>query len=58
MASILFLTTEVDDPHRKPAERIKAEDILTVFNPAGLTLFALEADMASDGCDVLRHCDI
>ena len=57
MASMLFLTTEAEDPNRTTKERENASQILTVFNTSDLTLFGLESDLASDGADFLRQFD-
>ena len=48
---MLFLTSEVEDTKRKKEERDSAEEILTCFTPARVTLFALEADLAAHGID-------
>ena len=58
MASLLFLTSEVDDTNRKKAERDNAAEILTVFNPEDMTLFGLESDLASHGVEFLRSFDV
>ena len=36
--SMLFLTTEVEDQHRKSDERKNSEEIIGVFNPDDLML--------------------
>ena len=54
MASMLFLTSEVEDTNRKKCERENAEEILTVFNPEDLILFGLESDLAAHGAEFLR----
>ena len=58
MASVLFLTSEADDPNRSKAERDNADEILTVFNPADLTLYGISSDLASDGVAFLRLVDV
>ena len=58
MASVLFLTTEADDPNRTKAERDNADEILTVFNPADLTLYGISSDLGSDGVAFLRLFDV
>ena len=58
MASVLFLTSEADDPNRTKAERDNADEIMTVFNPADLSLFGISSDMTSDGVAFLRLVDV
>ena len=58
MASVLFLTSEADDPNRTKAQRDNADEIMTVFNPADLTLYGISSDLASDGVAFLRLVDV
>ena len=58
MASILFLTSEVDDKNRQEKEQRNAAEILSVFNAEDLTLFGLESDLASCGTEFLRFFDV
>jgi hypothetical protein len=58
MASVLFLTTEADDPNRPKAERDNAAEIMEVFNPADLTLYGVSTDLASTGVAFLRLVDV
>ena len=57
-ASMLFLTSEVDDPNRNAAERKCAQETLTVFNACDLTLWGLESDLATHGTEFLRFFDV
>ena len=56
-ASILFLTTEVEDPNRNSKERKYAEETLAVFNTEDLTLWGLEGDVTTHGTEFLRFLD-
>ena len=58
MASVLFLTSEADDANRTKAERDNADEIMTVFNPADLTLYGISSDLGSDGVAFLRLFDV
>lgn len=58
MASMLYLTSEVDDPNRKKEERDCAAETLTVFTAEDLALFGLEADLAAHGAEFLRLFDV
>ena len=57
MASMLFLTSEVDDPNRKKCEKENTDAILSVFNAQDMVLFGLEADLAGLGTQFLRCFD-
>ena len=57
-ASMLFLTSEVDDANRKNEEKGKARAILSVFNPEDLVLFGLESDLAGHGTELIRFFDV
>ena len=58
MASVLFLTSEADDPNRTKVERDNSDEIMTVINPADLSLYGISSDLGSSGVAFLRLVDV